>query len=159
MRFVVREGRDPVAGADRVMLAAMGLPGGGIIEIGDTHVLVTPRQTTEPSALLLGPQSMTNAGLEPGAAAEGRRKVLGPASRIVVASDSLPVDAGQLVRALQGRPMTSGDRVTIDPAFLDGDEEMTLVIAEVTPPAEVVGARTRFVTEDTAAEVAAEPTA
>ena len=41
MRFIVREGFGHTAVADKTMLRALGLPHGGVISIGDTHVRVT----------------------------------------------------------------------------------------------------------------------
>src|SRR3990170_7785018 len=90
MRFTVRPGKDPVAGADRTLLAAMGMPGGGIIAVGTTHVLVRPRETTEPTALLLGPQALANGGLTAGQGVEAKRAILPTARRIVVEGDPLP---------------------------------------------------------------------
>jgi len=42
MRFTLRSGADPEASADGTLLAAMGLPGGGVVKIGATHALVRP---------------------------------------------------------------------------------------------------------------------
>ena len=143
---MVREGRDPVAGADRVMLAAMGMPGGGIIEVGTTHVLVTPRQTEEPTALLLGPLTMVNGGVAPGQVVDARRKVLPQATRILLQGDRIPGDRGALIRALHGRPVTSGDTIEVDPAYLDGGtESFELTVREVSPRAAVIGASTTVV--------------
>ncbi len=145
--FVVREGHDPVAGADRVMLAAMGMPGGGIIQVGATHVLVSPRQTEEPNALLLGAQAISNAGLAPGSTTDVKRRVLPSASRVMLAGSSLPADPRDLLRALQGRPLTTGDTVTVAASYLKREEDLEVAVVEVTPPAAVVAAGTRFVSE------------
>lgn len=149
MRFTVRDGRDPVAGADRTLLAAMGLPGGGIVSVGRTHVLVRARETAEPTALLLGPQAVANAGLAPGQGAEVKRAILPTARRVVVAGEALPLEPRSLVHALQGRPVTIGDRVTVDSAYGDGDgSPVDLSVADVEPaPAATVGTATVFVSQ------------
>ncbi|MDR9450867.1 MAG: hypothetical protein RI637_06580, partial [Acidimicrobiia bacterium] len=113
MRFTVRPGKDPVAGADRTLLAAMGMPGGGIISVGTTHVLVRPRETSEPTALLLGPQALSNAGLTPGRGVDAKRAILPAARRVVIEGDKLPLETRTLVHGLQGRPVSAGDHITV----------------------------------------------
>ena len=53
MKFVVRAGSDPEGRADAALLTAMGLPGGGVVRIENTHVLVRPGDVSSPNALLL----------------------------------------------------------------------------------------------------------
>ena len=53
MKFVVRAGTDPEGRADSALLTAMGLPGGGVVKIENTHVLVRPGDVASPNALLL----------------------------------------------------------------------------------------------------------
>jgi len=160
MRFTVRPGKDPVAGADRTLLAAMGMPGGGIIAVGTTHVLVRPRETTEPTALLLGPQALANGGLTAGQGVEAKRAILPTARRIVVEGDRLPLAARTLAHGLQGRPVGAGDRVTVDAAYGDGGGgPVDIRIAHVDPaPAATVGMATRFVSEQEAARAPIAPT-
>ena len=59
----MRAGKDPVTRADGTILSAMGLPGGGVISVGKTHALVRAGDVSEPTALLLGPRVLDNAGL------------------------------------------------------------------------------------------------
>ncbi len=66
MRFTVRPGSDPLAAADRTLLAALGLPSGGVVSVGSSHVLIRPGNVPEPTALLLGPAAMANAGVTAG---------------------------------------------------------------------------------------------
>jgi transitional endoplasmic reticulum ATPase len=135
MRFTVREGSDPIARADGTILAAMGLPGGGAVRVGDTHLLVRPGEVPSPTALVLGPRAIENAGTAPGAAVGAIRANLPQARRVTISGD-VPLDARHLARALQGRPVTAGDAVDIDPAY--GSEEplgepVTVRIADVEP--------------------------
>ncbi len=148
-----------MAGADRTLLAAMGMPGGGIISVGSTHVLVRPRETTEPTALLLGPQALANAGLSAGQGADAKRAILPTARRVVVEGDRLPLESRTLVHGLQGRPVSSGDEVTVDTAYGDGGgEPVEIRIAQVDPdPAATVGTATSFVSEDEALRAPAAP--
>src|SRR5680860_486791 len=103
MRFTVRPGNDPIAGADAALLAAMGLPGGGVIRIGTTHAVVRPAEVSEPTALLLGAEAITNAGVSVGTTVEAKRTLLSAAATVTLAGDNLPLDARTLVHALQGR--------------------------------------------------------
>jgi len=149
MRFTVRPGKDPVAGADRTLLAAMGMPGGGIMAVGSTHVLVRPRETAEPTALLLGPQALANAGLTSGQGVDAKRAILPTARRIVIEGDRMPLEVRTLVHGLQGRPVSTGDQLTVDTAYGDGGAEpVDIRIAQVDPdPAATVGMATSFVSE------------
>ena len=63
MKFIARKGADPVGKADAALLTALGLPGGGIVTVGSTHVLVSPGQTASPNAIMLGDRTLANAGL------------------------------------------------------------------------------------------------
>lgn len=146
MRFIVREGPDPVAGADRTMLAAMGMPAGGVVKVGGTAVLVRPRKTAEPSALLLGPVALANAGLDIGQSVEASRAILATAEQVIIAGESLPLPASRLVKALQGRPVSSGDRMIVDSQHLEGDEPIELDIESVNPSSSgLVGPGTAFI--------------
>jgi transitional endoplasmic reticulum ATPase len=147
MRFIVRQGSDPIAGADRTMLAAMGMPAGGVIRVGKTAVLARPKDTTEPTALLLGPQAVANGDVAVGATVEVTRAILSTAEHVIVRADTLPVPARQLVKALHGRPISSGDTVTIDPRYTDGADPIDLLVDEVVPgPSGLIGPGTGFVT-------------
>jgi transitional endoplasmic reticulum ATPase len=147
MRFTIRPGTDPVAKADPVLLKALGLPSGGAVRIGKTHVLIRGGDVTETSALLLGPVGMANGGVAPGQSVEVVRVPLSAASVVVVAAPALPGEPKNLVRALQGRPVSSGDRVPVDSAYLDGTGgPVELAVERVNPGgAGLIGPATRFV--------------
>ncbi|MGQ0848388.1 MAG: AAA family ATPase [Actinomycetota bacterium] len=146
MRFVVRKGTDPVARADGTLLKALGLPFGGVLKVGKTHVLVRAGATSESTAIYLGPFSLSNSGTSEGQPVDGVRAVLGAASVVVVDGDQLPIDGKVLVRSLQGRPLTSGDRVEVDGSYLGRSEPLPLSIRSVEPGgAGLVGAGTRFI--------------
>lgn len=147
MRFIVRPGTDPLAGADRTMLAAMGMGSGGVLRIGNTAVLVRPRDVGEPSALELGPRALANSGIEVGSSVDATRAMLSTATRVVVDGDTLPVDGRTMLRGLQGQPVSSGDQTIIDAKYLESEEAVEVSIVEVEPgPSALVGASTRFVT-------------
>lgn len=160
MRFVVRPGSDPVARADGTLLKALGLPFGGVLKVGRTHVLVQGGETKESTALLLGPIALANAGLAEGAQVDATRAVLGSLSLVEVDSGELPAEPKILVRALQGRPISDGDRVSIDGSYLGQTAPAEIVVARVEPGAAgLVGAATRFVEKGAAAALSvAEPT-
>ena len=84
MRFILRPGSDPTARADAALLAAMGLPGGGIVAVGDTHCLVAPGQVTSPNALHIGDRTLQNSGRAHGDAVDVTRAMLPGAQRVVV---------------------------------------------------------------------------
>ncbi len=148
MRFTIRDGTDPVARADPTMLRALGLPSAGVIAIGDTHLLVRGGDVTEPTSLLVGPESRRNAGVETNQNVEVRRAML-PRAATVVIEGSLPADAKTLVRAWQGRPVTTGDHLSLDAAFTPDATPAVATVARVEPgPAGLVGAGTRFLAQD-----------
>ncbi len=147
MRLTVRPGTDPVARADATLLAAMGLPGGGVARLGRTHVLVRPAEVGSPTTLLLGERSMANAGVAAGQAVPVARANLPQAQQVVLDSEALPLDPRHLARALQGLPVTAGDLVAVDPSYAPGDEvetkPITVRVLEVIPNgAGLVGAAT-----------------
>ncbi len=145
MRFTIRAGTDPVAKADAALLTAMGLPGGGIVAVGHTRVLVMPGDVSSPNALHLGPRTMENAGVKVGDAPEVGRAVLPEARRVVLSSSDEPLDARHIARSLQGGPVTEGDQVAVLPAYGAGGsaEPVVLRVLEVRPgPAGTVGSAT-----------------
>ncbi|MEM7286952.1 MAG: AAA family ATPase [Actinomycetota bacterium] len=123
MRFTLRPGIDPVAEADGTLLRAMGLPSGGVVRVGRTHVVVRPAEVAG-NALLIGPIAAANSGLEHGASAEVVRAIPTQATRVEV--ESLPVGGSRAVTALQGRVVTAGDTVTFE---LEGQVHEVRVIA------------------------------
>ena len=142
MRFIVREGTDPVATADAVLLRTLGLPYGGVIAVGDTHCLVGPGDVREPTALLLGPRAATNAGVALNESVEVTRAVLSHATLVVIDEPEVAGDPAALVDAWQGRPVTAGDLLE-----RPGGDEVRLL--EVRPhDAGTVGPATRIVGRD-----------
>jgi len=141
MRFVVKGGVDPTARADATLLLAMGLPGGGIVSLGDTHVVVAPGEVPSPNALLVGPRTLANADVAVGESIDVRRAILPRARRVVLGGAQETLDGRHLVRALQGRPVTVGDTLFVKGAYgEDDDTEVGLVVTDVSPePAAVVG--------------------
>lgn len=135
MRFTIRPGKDPAGVADATLLSAMGLPGGGVVRVGDTHVLVRPGDVPVTNVLLLGPRTMANAGLGDGDTIRTERAQLPVARRVVVTPTSAPLDARHLARALQGIPVTRGDSVAVDVAYGDGGESrhLELEVVDVEP--------------------------
>lgn len=121
MKFLIRPGNDPFARADATLLSAMGLPGGGIVKVGKTHILIRPGEVTDPSALMLGERTMANAGVSAGDTIDVKRVLLPQAQRVVLAGDELPLEPRHVARALQGIPVTVGDNVVIDPSYGSGE--------------------------------------
>ena len=146
MRFVVRRGTDPVARADTTILKALGLPFGGVLKAGRTHFLVQGGDPPESTALELGPITLANAQTSEGQSIDATRAVLGPAAVVVIDVDNLEVDAKLLVRGLQGRPMSNGDRVEVTGSYLARPEAFAFSVKAVDPAgAGLIGAGTRFV--------------
>lgn len=137
MRFIVREGADPVAAADAVLLRTLGLPYGGIVSVGATHCLVRAGDMGEPTAIGLGPRSRSNAGVHPGDSVEVVRVVLSPASIVVVDVEAITDDPSQIVAAWQGRPITTGD-------MIDMTDSPSPVLDVQPSGAGTVGPATRF---------------
>jgi len=113
MRFIVRQGADPQARADSALLTAMGLPGGGVISIGRTHVLVVPGEVATTNSITLGDRARLNAGLGIGDSVDAKRAILHEAKRVVVGGTDVKLDARHLARSLQGNPVTVGDTVVV----------------------------------------------
>jgi transitional endoplasmic reticulum ATPase len=148
MRFIVRQGVDPVARADATLLKALGLPYGGVLKIGKTHVLVKSGETKDSTALHLGSVSMRNAGVGEGQAVDGTRAVLGHGALVRLGSDPA-VEAEVLQRAWQGRPLSAGDHVSIPASQAGTSETLEVRVLQVEPGgAGLVGPGTRFVFGD-----------
>jgi transitional endoplasmic reticulum ATPase len=145
MKFIVRNGSDPIGKADSALLTAMGLPGGGIVSVGHTHVLVSPGETVSPNALMIGERTIENAGVAVGDSVDVVRALLPEAHRVVIAPVAAEIDARHLARSLQGSPVSEGDIVGVRTSY-GGEasaERVDVRIAEVTPgPAAVIGNRT-----------------
>ncbi len=113
MKFIVRKGTDPVGKADPSLLTALGLPGGGIVSLGKTHVMVSPGETSSPTAIMLGELTMANASVSVGDTVDVKRALLPPARRVVISPIDIEIDARHLARSLQGIPVSEGDRVAV----------------------------------------------
>ncbi len=135
MRFIVRAGSDPTARADAALLRALGLPGGGIVRLGTTHCRVSPGDVPSPTAILIGPRTLENAGLAIGASVDVTRAPLPEALRLTVSATDAPLDARHLSRSLQGIPVTVGDKVVARTAYGDDErpEEVELEVVDVEP--------------------------
>ena len=145
MKFIVRKGSDPVGKADSALLTALGLPGGGIVSLGDTHVLISPGETTSPNAIMLGDRTMANAGASVGDTVDVKRALLPAARRVVISRIDVEIDARHLARSLQGIPVSEGDRVAVQIGY--GEEKsatsVEVEINTVTPgPSAVIGSGT-----------------
>lgn len=134
MRFIVRQGSDPIARADSALLSAMGLPGGGVIAVGKTHVAVAAGEVPAPTALTMGPRAMANAGVKDGESVDAKRTILPSARRVAIAEEDLPLEPQQIAHALQGIPVTPGDILEVARSYgEDGHEPIVVTISEVEP--------------------------
>lgn len=133
MRFIVRDGTDPIAIADSTMLAAMGMPGGGVLAVGNSHVRVKAGRVAESSALAVGALGRTNGGLTLGSTVDATRAILASAQEVWL---SEPVKA-DLVRSLLTHPVTVGDRLNID-------SQMVTVEKVIPLDAGLISSSTRF---------------
>lgn len=146
MRFTLREGSDPVAKADGALLRALGLPSGGIVKIGDTHVRIQPARTPG-NALLLGPRALANAGFTYGQTVDVVRAIL-PSLELVVFTDD-PPDRRRLMASLQGRVVSAGDQLDVAPTPGKGQQPVRMTVARVEPGTSgMIGAPTRFLGQD-----------
>jgi len=160
MRFTIRERTEPGAMADGIMLKALGLPAGGVISLGDSHVFVQPGEPNSPSDLVVSADIIANCGIAAGQSLEVKRAVLHAAK--IVRLDQDLVDARHLARALHGQPVTTGDTVTIEPGYHSGDDDVLLKVLAVEPDGVgLVGATTQFAIGQAppAAPLAASPAA
>jgi transitional endoplasmic reticulum ATPase len=145
MKFIVRNGTDPAGKADSTLLTALGLPGGGIVSLGNTHVSISPGETTSPNAIMLGERTMANAGVSVGDSVDVKRALLPAARRVIISRIDAEIDARHLARSLQGTPVSEGDRVAVQIGY--GEEKSAtsreVEIASVTPgPSAVIGSGT-----------------
>ena len=149
MRFIVQPGTDPVAHAESGLLTAMGMPGGGVIALGETHCLVAPGDVPSPNALLVGPRTRSNAGVEYGAAVNVERALIPEAHRVVI-EDVEDLDSRDLSRSLQGNVVSEGDVALVHRSYGDASGELVEVRVRAVDPGDtglVVG-RTLVNTED-----------
>ncbi len=138
MRFTLRHGSDPIAEADGTLLRALGLPSGGVVRIGKTHVQIRPAEIRG-NALEIGPLALENSGLSLGSSTDVVRAL--PATATAVRVDTMPVGGQRLVTTLHGRVLTAGDQVAVEH---DGTIHL-LSVAETEPAGAVlVGPPTVF---------------
>ena len=117
MKFIVRKGSDPIGRADSALLTALGLPGGGIVGVGSTYVLVSPGETTSPNAIMLGERTIANAAVSIGDAIDVKRALLPEAHRVTISRIDAEIDARHLARSLQGSPVSEGDSVAVQTGY------------------------------------------
>lgn len=134
MRFVLRSTDDVVAHADAAMLAALGLPGGGVVRIGTTQVRVTPRDMKAPNDLAIPEFAFTNGAGHHGGAVDVTRLVVPQAARVYLEREGNPVDS--MPRDLISLPVAAGDR------FPTADGVVTVLLVEPESPAIVTAGTT-----------------
>ncbi|MFO7700878.1 MAG: hypothetical protein R6W79_09775, partial [Acidimicrobiia bacterium] len=134
MRFVLRSTDDVVAHADAAMLAALGLPGGGVVRVGTTQVRVTPRDMKAPNDLAIPEFAFTNGAGRLGGAVDVTRLVVPQAGRVYLERDGKPIDS--VPRELVSLPVASGDR------FPTAEGEVTVLVVEPESPAIVTAGTT-----------------
>jgi transitional endoplasmic reticulum ATPase len=134
----------------------MGLPGGGVIKLGATHALVRPGDAGGATDISVPDWVLANAELAEGDSVDVVRASLPAALRIVVAGDHLAVDGRHLTRALLGKPVSAGDRITIPAGYgSESSKSVELIVTDVDPDgAAMAASSTAFVTE---AESSASP--
>jgi transitional endoplasmic reticulum ATPase len=158
MRFIVQPGTDPVAHADATLLTAMGMPGGGVIALGETHCQVAPGEVPTPNSLLVGPRTRSNADVEYGASLNVERALIPEARRVVV--DAVEdLDSRQLARSLQGNVVSEGDIALVHRSYGDGAGELVEVRVRSVDPGStgLVGSRTLINTEGGTGSAKREP--
>jgi len=157
MRFTVRPGEDPIARVDSTLLAAMGLPGGGIVSVGSSHVAVRPGEVPQPTAIMIGPIAMRNAGVAEGDNVDVKRALLPQARRVVLEGKSLPVAGQQIAHSLQGTPLAAGDTVVIDPSYTDTPraEPTEIKVVSVEPDGAVLVGGATVISSESDEETAA----
>ena len=120
---MIREGDGPNATADLAMLAAIGLPGGGLLAVGSTVVRVVPGRVGIANELRVPPSALANSGVRPGATVDASRVVLPAASTVVLTGAGGTLDA--IPQSLRGVPVRPGESFSTT--------EGTIVVDEVHP--------------------------
>jgi len=114
------------------MLAAMGMPGGGVLKIGSTHVRVVVGSVSPVNAIELPASALANGAGSEGSTVDGDRVV--PHSAVSVTIDQ-PLASP---RSLVGLPLTADDELNI--------EGGTVRVVDVSPgPVAVVTQATRII--------------
>ncbi len=149
MRFIVQPGTDPIAHADSGLLTAMGLPGGGVISLGETHCLVAPGEVPTPNSLLVGPRTRSNADVSYGSAVNAERALV-PEARRVIVDGVVDLDPRHLARSLQGSVVSEGDVALIHHSYGEGSSDLVEVRVHLVEPSStgLVGSRTFVSTQD-----------
>jgi transitional endoplasmic reticulum ATPase len=158
MRFIVQPGTDPVAHANTTLLTAMGMPGGGVIALGETHCQVAPGEVPTPNSLLVGPRTRSNADVEYGASVNVERALIPEARRVIV--DAVEdLDSRHLARSLQGNVVSEGDIALVHRSYGDGAGELVEVRVRSVDPGStgLVVSRTLINTEGGAASRRRDP--
>ena len=154
MRFIVQPGTDPVAHADATLLTAMGMPGGGVIALGETHCRVAPGEVPTTNSLLVGPRTRSNADVEHGQAVNVERALIPEARRVVV--DAVEdLETRHLARSLQGNVVSEGDVALVHRSYGDEAGELVEVRVRSVDPGStgLVGSRTLVNTEDGSGDI------
>ncbi|NHZ70282.1 MAG: AAA family ATPase, partial [Proteobacteria bacterium] len=117
MQFVLRMGTSRTARADAAMLATLGLPGGGIVRVGRTHVAVSPSEMAGINDLEIPESAFNNGAGSVGDAVRVVRAVVPAASGVQTSVDgvsqtSIPAD-------LLGVPVTAGERFQTSSGMVD----------------------------------------
>ncbi|GMQ84530.1 MAG: AAA family ATPase [Acidimicrobiia bacterium] len=149
MRFIVQPGTDPIAHADAGLLTAMGLPGGGVISLGETHCLVAPGDVPTPNSLLVGPRIVSNADVSYGSAVDVERALV-PEARRVILDGVIDLDPRHLARSLQGSVVSEGDMALIHRSYGDGDTDLAEMRVLLVEPGStgLIGSRTLVSAQD-----------
>ncbi|VAV91871.1 Cell division protein FtsH [hydrothermal vent metagenome] len=128
MRFVLRPGTSRTAKADPTLLATLGLPGGGVVKVGKTHVRVAPAEMSRLNELEIPQSAFDNGAGAPGDAVSVERAVVPNATSVGVRLEGSVLDI--VPGALLGVPVTARDRYRTD--------EGTIEIVEVSPASTAV---------------------
>jgi transitional endoplasmic reticulum ATPase len=135
MRFLLKEGHGSMAIADPTMLAAVGLPGGGVLRLGDTHVRVKPGDVRPVNTIIVSAAAMRNGAGTNGASVDGARAVVPIAASISTSGAGIAFRS-----ALLGVPVEAGDTYTVN------TEKVSVISVEPGPVA-LVGPSTRIVSD------------
>ena len=134
MRFVLRTGSDSAARADIAMLTALGLPGGGILSVGDTFVKVVPGDVPVANELHLPPSAFANGAGRPGSAVDASRAVVPRATNCTLMVNGSTLD--EVPSELVGAPAMPGHRF---PTSLG-----EVVVTSLSPAPSVLAAETHL---------------
>lgn len=135
MRFVLRRGSSRTAKADPTLLATLGLPGGGVLKVGATHVRVTPGEMTRLNEIEIPQSAFDNGAGAVGDAVSVERAVVPEASSVAMHITGVVLDT--VPAELIGTPVTAGERYETDAGTVeitDVDPAPTAVLTASTLP-------------------------